>query len=279
MWLIVYNFEVYLILEVDILNELFISDLWEITPIGISILALLVSIYALRLNKINYITQSYYQNGSYKVFFVKLSCLDKILSRDCFEVKVSQSVISDSYVFPYYICITPNVGGIERAQLFDIIDNGGIVLGTCKTRPIIRNKFKKFNFFNKQYAHSQITSFGEVKKYPYFIKNYNDSGLSLSRYHFCIEITDFRSNTEIWYVSFSLVLDKDDVNYVVDGKFDDLNIVSQRDLVKNMNMLINFNETLDDIFKKDNIDDATYSLQLFEMKEYLNFLVKLKQYL
>lgn len=72
MWLIVYNFEVYLILEVDILNELFISDLWEIIPIGISILALLVSIYALRLNKINYITQSYYQNGSYKVFFCKI---------------------------------------------------------------------------------------------------------------------------------------------------------------------------------------------------------------
>ena len=52
-----------------------------------------------------------------------------ILSRDCFEVKVSQSVISDSYVFPYYICITPNVGGIERSQLFDIIDTGSIVLG------------------------------------------------------------------------------------------------------------------------------------------------------
>ncbi len=261
------------------MNELFISKPWAIIPICISILALLVSILALRLNKINYITQSYYQNGSYKVFFVKLSCLDKILSRDCFEVKVSQSVISDSYVFPYYICITPNVGGIERSQLFDIIDTGSIVLGTCKTRPIIRNKFKKFNFINKKYAHSQIVSFGDVQKYPYFINNYNDSRLSLSRYHFCIEITDFRSNTEIWYVSFSLVLNKDDENYVVDGKFDDLNIVSQRDLVKNMNMLINFNETLDDIFKKDNVDDATYSLQLFEMKEYLNFLVKLKQYL
>lgn len=263
------------------MEGLWISDFRVIVPIGISILALIVSFFALRLNIRNYRIQSYYQDGSYKVFFVKLSCLDKILSRYCFEAKVTQSAISDSYVFPYHICITPNIGGIERSQFFEIIPDGGGSLGIRKTIPIIKKNFKKFNFINKQYAHAQIISFGGSEKHPYFYNFYNhsESKTSLSRYHFCIEITDFKNNTEIWYVSFSLILNKDKGNNVINGKFDDFTIVSPKDLIKNINDVTNFNITLEDISKKDDIDQVKYDLQLFEMKEYLNFLNKVKPYL
>lgn len=263
------------------MEGLWISDFRVIVPIGISILALIVSFFALRLNIRNYRAQSYYQNGSYKIFLVELSWLDNFLSRYCFKAKVTKSSGSNSYTFPYHIAISPNVGGVERAQFFEIIPDGGINLGIRKTIPIIKKNFKKFNFINKQYAHAQIISFGGSEKHPYFYNSYNhsESKTSLSRYHFCIEITDFKNNTEIWYVSFSLILNKDKGNDVINGKFDDFTIVSPKDLIKNINEVTNFNTSLEDISKKDDINQVKYELQLFEMKEYLNFLSKVKAYL
>jgi len=55
-----------------------------------------------------------------------------------------------------------------------------------------------------------------------------------SRYHFCIEITDFNDNSEVWYVGFSLVVNRDKDMKVKDYEFEDINIVSPKDIIKNL---------------------------------------------
>lgn len=65
----------------------------------------------------------------------------------------------------------------------------------------------------------------------------------LNRYHFYIEITDYCKNTEIWYMSFSLLLSN--IKETSEWKkctyyhgyeyytFNDINIISPRDIPKN----------------------------------------------
>ena len=255
---------------IDFISHNFIS----ITPIVISLFALYFSIKAYKHNVFNSKVQSYYQKASYRVFLVKISFWDKLWDNYSFKVKLHNSLFSDSYPFPYKICITPNIGGIARAQTFDLITTGK-TLGIDRTLPSILNKFKKFDTLHKGYAYHQNLSFIESDKYPYFCF-YNEELREFSRYHFCIEITDFNNNSEVWYVGFSLVVNRDKDMKVTDYEFKDINIVSPKDIIKNLYRILSFNKGLDEIKKEKDFDKAKYDLQLFEMKTYFLFLKNIK---
>lgn len=257
--------------------ETITNNLSTIIPIVISLFALCFSIKAYRHNVFNSRIQSYYQKASYRVFLVTLGFIDRFFGKVSFRVKIHNSIFSDSYLFPYKVCITPNIGGIARAQTFDLILTG-IPLGIDKTFPIVRNKLKKFYSLSRDYAHHDVLSFIDSEKYPYF--NFTHEKLrSFGRYHFCIEITDFSNNTEIWYMAFSLVVNRNDKRNVISYEFDDINIVSPKDMIKNLDRVLSFNKSLEDIEKEKDFDTARYDLQLFEMKKYFLFLKRLKVHL
>ncbi|MGR3779130.1 hypothetical protein ACT1UG_26430 [Bacillus paramycoides] len=121
------------------------------------------------------------------------------------------------------------------------------------------------------------------------------------RYHRYIEITDYNRNTEIWYTAFSLLLTntpEENENWKRSNKsvrfthykFDDFIIVSPRDIPKNLNAALQFKKDLKEIsgetdfYESKNFMEHGHvhindELQRFEMKEYINFLDKTKDYL
>lgn len=120
----------------------------------------------------------------------------------------------------------------------------------------------------------------------------------LNRYHFYLEITDYCNNTEIWYISFSLLL-SNFKDYNLEWKhcydcygykyyaYDDVCIVSPKDIIMNFNRINGFDENLDDILdidrnngeskslKNNGYEGVRSKLQLYEMKKYHNFIKKL----
>ncbi len=176
-------------------------------------------------------------------------------------------------------------------------------LGISKTLSnIVTEKVK--HSLTKKYAYKSVTYFSSTPLYPYFSangkfdENTRTCERKLNRYHFYIQITDYCNNSEIWYITFSLLLSnvkdeqkswrkcKYDTGYIY-YNFDDINIVSPIDISKNLNRVNNFKKCLEEIEgKEENSLDSTslmkhgsdainHDLQLFEMKEYIAFLKNL----
>jgi len=219
-----------------------------------------------------------------------------------FTVKIDNSAYSKVIPFEYELIITPKIGGIYEAQMFSAFDDE-LSLGINKTLPNILPKKEKHSL-SKEYAYKSVTSFSSTPLYPYFsvsgefAENTCKCEIKLNRYHFYMQITDYCSNIEIWYISFSLLLsngkDKQkswrkcnyDTGYAY-YTFDDINIVSPRDIPKNLNRANNLKKCLEEIEGKEesSLNSTTLikygfhtmnqNLQLFEMKEYIDFLKNL----
>ncbi len=270
--------------------------------IAISIFSLIISIFALSFSQKTAKLNSYNQKGCYDLLLIRRGFLAKLMKRYDFTVKIYNSVTSDVIPFDYRLVISPNMGGVYRAQMFSTFDDE-LSLGISKTLPkILTSKIK--HSLSKKYAYKSVTYFSSTPLYSYFSasgkfdKNTCTWERKLNRYHFYMEITDYCNNTEIWYMSFSLLLSnsKDerkswckcnyDTGYAY-CTFDDINIVSPRDIPKNLNRANNFKKSLEEIEGKEenSLDSTTLikhgfntinrDLQLFEMKEYIAFLKNL----
>ncbi|MBP1905822.1 hypothetical protein J2Z32_002470 [Paenibacillus turicensis] len=276
------------------MTEFFQKNIISILSLFISIL---VYLYSVRNSKLN----SYNQKGCFSVILMEPGIRSYLLKKYPFNVKIYNSVSSDTIPFEYKLSIVPLVGGISRAQIFSTFDEERS-LGISKTGiQIASSKIK--NRLSKKYAHRTITYFSSSPIYPYFTAsgkiNNNESNhrIRINRYHFYIEITDFCNNTQIWYISFSLLLSDDleknwernkDNSVYNSYKFDDIHIVSPKDIPQNLNRSIEYNKSLKEIEdrEEDSIDSKAliengfnkmnYELQRFEMKEYIQFLRKLK---
>ncbi|WP_255763350.1 hypothetical protein [Clostridium butyricum] len=219
-----------------------------------------------------------------------------------FTVKISNSAYSKVIPFEHELIITPKIGGIYEAQMFSAFDDE-LSLGVNKTLPNIVPKKEKHSL-SKEYAYKSVTSFSSTPLYPYFSvsgkfgENACKCEKKLNRYHFYIQIADYCNNIEIWYISFSLLLSNledeqkswrkcsYDTGYAY-YTFDDINIVSPRDIPKNLNRSNRFKKCLEEIegkeensldsstLIKDGFDTMNQNLQLFEMKEYIAFLKNL----
>lgn len=270
----------------------------------ISTLSLFVAFFALMINRKTARLNSYNQKACYHVFLVKKGLLQKTINKYDFNVKIYPSAISEIIPFDYSLCIRPYIGGIYRTQIFSDFDNQ-CTLGTAKTRPLILNKKPK-GISPKKYANNEEYQFSSTPLFPYvyalgkFDEDSRKSDRQLNRYHFYIEITDYCNNTEIWYMSFSLLLSnikESEYNwkkctYYHGYKyytFNDINIVSPKDIFKNVDRISNFNKSLSEIVEKeenscdsinlinDGFSKMEYDLQLYEMKEYITFLEKIKK--
>lgn len=271
---------------------------------GIAIFSLCVAIVALSLNRKNSKLNSYDQHGSYIVFFQKETKIKRWLYGPQFCVKINNSSMLNVIAFDYNLKIKPLLGGIYRTHLFDDIEKKDYI-GTTRTLPVVRTYKNKSKFPNK-YAHQNMVNFSSTPIYSYFSVNgqFNKEESyfenRLCRYHKYIEITDYRGNTEIWYVSFSLHLSnlKEDRNWKkCNGnvafkyyKFDELNIVSPRDIPANLNRALQFNKDISNIsgsekswgeserFVELGFSSINSELLLYEMKEYILFLDNLQNY-
>lgn len=271
---------------------------------GIAVIALVVSIFALYSSNKTSRLNSYNQHGSYLVLFQKISIIKKWLQIPQFFVETSDFSEPTKIAFDYSITIKPLIGGIYKANLFDILGEEKPI-GTIRTFHTISNK--ELKKFPKRHANQDILSFSSSPMRPYFSVNgeYNESEYhtetKLCRYHRYLDITDYCGNTQIWYISFSLQLS----NLIEDKswkkcdketgfeyyKFNDLNIVSLIDLPKNLNRLSHFDKNSSIIsetqneFKKSekfieqDFDKTNAELQLYEMNEYIKFLDKSKKYI
>lgn len=265
--------------------------------IAISICSLSISIIALLFSQKTARLSSYSQKGCYNIFLIRRGFLARMLKkRYDFTVKIYNSANSNVISFDYGLVISPKIGGVCRAQIFSAFDDKAS-FGINKTSPdILTAKVK--HFIPKKYAYNSVTKFSSTPLYPYFSKsekiddNTRMCERKLNRYHFYIEIIDYCNNIEIWYMSFSLLLSnvKDErklwrqcgtgIGYRY-YTFDDICIVSPRDVPKNLNRANNFNKSLEKI-EKISLDSTTlieygfnainFDLQLFEMKEYISFL-------
>lgn len=268
----------------------------------ISIFSLIISIFALLFSRKTSKLNSYNQKGCYNIFFIPLGFFAKLMKKYNFTVKIYNSSYSKVIPFEHKLIITPKIGGIYEAQMFSAFDDE-LSLGINKTLPNILPKKEKHSLY-KEYAYKSVTSFSSTPLYPYFSvsgefgENTYKCERKLNRYHFYMQITDYCSNIEIWYISFSLLLSngKDeqkswrkcnyDTGYAY-YTFDDINIVSPRDIPKNLNRANNFKKCLEEIegkeenslnsttLIKDGFDTMNQNLQLFEMKKYIAFLKNL----
>lgn len=270
--------------------------------IAISIFSLIISIFAIAFSQKTAKLNSYNQKGCYNIFFIPRGIFAKLMKRYSFTVKIYNSVDSNVIPFDYRLVINPSIGGVYGAQMFSTFEDESS-LGINKTFPNIITEKLKYSL-SKKYAFKSVTYFSSTPLHPYFSASGKFSEdtctceRKLNRYHFYIQITDYCNNTEIWYISFSLLLSnvKDeqkswrkcnyDTGYTY-YNFDDINIVSPMDIPKNLNRANNFKKCLEEIEgKEENSLDSTtlikhgfdtinYDLQLFEMKEYIAFLKKL----
>ncbi len=279
-----------------------VQYLQENPSIIISILSLVVAFFALILNKKISKLNSYNHRACYNVFLLKKGLKAQLLNKYDFSVKIYNSIESKAIPFSYSLCIRPYIGGISRAQIFSVFDNE-YSLGINKTQPqVLIEKPKAFSF--RKYANNLDCLFRSTPFYPYayavgnFDKDLKKAENQLNRYHFYIEISDYCNNTEIWYMSFSLLLsNKKDSQYEWNRckyceeyefySFHDINITSPKDVPKNLDRATTFNKNIKDIIdKKENslesarliekgFLDLEYDFQLYEMKEYIEFLKKL----
>lgn len=268
----------------------------------ISTFSLIVALLALKVNRETAKLNSYNQKACYHVFVMKKGLIAHLLKKHIFNVKIFPSISSEVIPFDYRLYIQPYIGGIYRAQIFSTFDDE-YVLGISKTGPtILTTKPKGFSL--KKYANNLKYYLSSNLLFPYvyatskFDENSQKSDNQLNRYHFYIEITDYCSNTEIWYMSFSLLLSNmNDPNYTWKKctyyhgydyfTFHDISIVSPNDIPKNFSRIENFNKSLDEIVgKEENTLDSVnliehgfekleYDLQLYEMKEYILLIKKL----
>lgn len=269
----------------------------------ISTLSLIIAFSALMLNRKTSKLNSYNQIACYHVFLLKKGLLTQLVNKHDFNVKIYPSISSKVIPFDYSLCVRPYIGGIYRTQIFSIFDND-FSFGINKTCPLI-SSLKPKVFSTKKYANNSAYCFSSTPLYPYtyvlgkFDENQQKCDMQLNRYHFCIEITDYCNNTEIWYMSFSLLLSNiKDSQYkwkkciYYNGykyyTFHDINITSPKDIPKNFDRAATFNKSLTKIIANKEIsidsvnlmendfDKLEYDLQLYEMKEYIEFLKRIK---
>lgn len=266
---------------------------------GIAILALLISILVFILNRQSTKLNSYNQHGHYSIYLKKTNFIEKLFSFN-FRVRISDSFSTNSINLDYTLKVKPLLGGISRAYLFDNITpqkNKGITRGITRTLPVIKNKDIK-SFLHKQYAFKNTNTLSSSDWFPYFLvngqknKNENYFEKRLCRYHNYIEISDYSGNTEIWYISFSLLLSNLSADnnwskckknsYFKYYKFEDYSIVSPRDIPANLNKTIDFDKdltTIKDDFITGGFSKTNFNLQLYEMKEYRIFIDSLMKYI
>lgn len=268
---------------------------------SIALGSLIIAIIALLLNRKLSKLNSYSQKGNYIVYFQERNFVKKLLGHYSFQVKIDSSIFSEKINFDYDLKIGTMLGGIYRTQVFEDIGNHNYI-GTDRTKPVVRNYKNKLP---KKYASQEIYRFSSSPWFPYFSINgtYNEDkrywNNRLTRYHRYIEITDYCGNTEIWYLSFSLILTNVEENsygwkafnnekHFSYYKFDDFNIVSPQDIFKNLKRANLFDKDLKDISGESNSDQynnlikhgynhINADLELFEMKEYINFIKKVKE--
>ncbi|MBZ2406442.1 hypothetical protein [Liquorilactobacillus hordei] len=271
----------------------------------IAFFSFIIATISLFLTKNNSHLNSYSFRGKFSVYLKQNSKFKKFFTSSSFEVKIYNSIMSDTIPFEYTLQIVSMLGGIFRIHCFDCMDDIS-TLGVVKSLPIIKQKVKK-NRFSKRYAYDNLISFSSDYFYSYFeaLGKYNkEKNLrenKLNRYHNYIEITDFCGNTEIWYFSFSLYLSnlEKDLEYGLwktcyDSsahfkyyRFSDFTIISPNDVAMNLNRVLNYEKDLSDIrggkedFRESKklIDKGykkmEYDLQLYELKKYHEFLQKL----
>lgn len=269
---------------------------------GVAIASFIIATIAFLLNRRISRLNSYNQRGNYYVSYQKKNMLKRIIEASRLSVKVNNSLFSEEIDFDYDFKIASVLGGISRAQMFDDIEKQ-VYIGINRSGPVV-TKYKPKH--PKKYANQITFDFSSTSWYPYFSVNgkFNEEDREyekkLSRYHRYIEITDYCGNTEIWYTSFSLLLtnvEEETENWkkcnkksgFTHYKFDNLIIVSPRDIPKNLNRAIQFEKDLKKIsgeinwYESKNFIDHGYEhinseLQLFEMKEYIKFLDDVNKY-
>lgn len=274
----------------------------------IAFFSFVIAIKSLFLNKNNSRLNSYNFKGNFSVYFKKNSELKQLFVPPSFKVKINNSIMSSTIPFEYTLQIVATIGGVFRAHCFNSMDDSS-TLGVVKTLPIIKLKVKRKRF-SKKYAHENVISFSSDYFYSYFeaLGRYDEENdfreNKLNRYHNYIEITDYCGNTEIWYFSFSLHLSnlEEDFKYgewktCCDSfdqfryyRFSDFTIMSPKDLPMNLKRVFKAEKNLSDIEEEENdfseskrfIDkgykEIEYDLQLYEIKEYHDFLQKLSEY-
>lgn len=263
----------------------------------IALASLLVSIFAFYMSGKNTKLNSYSQNGVYSIILLnrKLS-INKSLC-----VKIFDSATSDTLPFDYKLVVHSQVGGIYRAIVFNILDERNPI-GMSKTIPTTNKRMLGFHPF-KKYAYNTNIYFDSTPLFPYasayVLNDDSKNNFMISRYHFYIEITDYCNNTEIWYVAFSLLLSNEKkcdfewkpchIRYGYKYyTYDDICVVSPKDIIRNLDRINTFNKSLNDIIDKDEHTGNSKSLmnkgymktnselQLYEMKEYHKFIKELK---
>jgi len=262
----------------------------------IAIVSLLVAIFAFYTSKKSAKLNSYNQRGAYEVLLLER----KLNSNKSFEVKIFNSILSETLPFDYKLIVHSQLGGIYRTMKFDVLDKKTLI-GIAKTL----HKKKKISVFHpfKKYAYNTNIHFDSSPLYPYatacVLNDASQNDFMLSRYHFYLEITDYCNNTEIWYISFSLIL-SNEKEYDLKWKpchnryrykyyaYDDICVVSPKDIIRNLDRIKTFDKSLNDIIDRDEYTGNSKSLinegyvkinsklQLYEMKEYHNFIKKLK---
>lgn len=281
-----------------------ISYLKTNPSIIISTLSLIVALLAFTVNRKTSKLNSYNQKACYNVFLIKKGLLAHLKNKYDFNAKIYPSICSEVIPFDYSLCIRPYIGGIYRTQIFSTFDNE-YSLGINRTLPVILLAKPK-GLSPKKYANKAEYYLSSTPQFPYayasgkFDENTRKSDRQLNRYHFYIEITDYCNNIEIWYMSFSLLLSN-----IKEGKgkwykctyyhgyeyytFNDINIVSPKDIPKNLDRTNNFTKSIEEIVgKKENsldsvnliehgVDKMEYDFQLYEMKEYIAFLKRLRE--
>lgn len=281
-----------------------ISYLKSNPSIVISTLSLFVALLAFIVNRKTSKLNSYNQKACYNVFLIKKSLLAHLKNKYDFNVKIFPSVCSNVIPFDFSLRIRPYIGGVYRTQIFSTFDNK-YSLGINRTLPkILFSKPKGLS--PKKYANKAEYYMSSSPLFPYacasgkFDENTQTADRQLNRYHFYIEITDYCNNIEIWYMSFSLLLSNIKEGNVKWRKcnyyhgyeyytFNDINIVSPKDIPKNLDRANIFNKSLEEIVGKKEksldsfnlikhgFDKMEYDFQLYEMKEYVSFLKKLHE--
>lgn len=264
----------------------------------VAFLSFLIAVFALFYSQKNAKINSYSQKASNRVLLIKSK--DK---HGGFSVKLFNSVMSDVVPFDYNLVVYSKIGGISSCNVFPEIEDS-MPLGISKDISNVK-RFNPILLPFWKYAFNQKLKFEASPFFPYCTLNgeflNNDTvKYILNRYHFYIEITDYCHSTEIWYVSFSLLATnvkfgelnwkKYDGNY--DFKyfaFDEICVVSPKDLIRNINRLEKYNKNLSQIDNRDSntgislnlinngLEKTQCDLELYEMKIYNEFLNKLNK--
>jgi hypothetical protein len=286
-------------------------DLIKENSVLVSIISLCVAALSLTLNKKTSRMTSYNSRGNYIVYFSKIAGLKKFFTASGFSVKIYNSALSDIIELDHKIHITPLLGGIRRAQIFDGLDNRNN-LGISKTIYPAFKRARKIKF-PRRYAHDDLYSFNSSPFFAYFSASgkhavsANPVDRKLNRYHSYIEITDYSGHSEIWYFSFSLHLSNLDTDFVKSAnwkrfradelspfkyyRFADFTVLAPVDLYKNLATALTPQIPLSEIrgcneehensdrLMQSGYESLEYELQQYELREYYSFLSKIKQHL